>query len=235
MSSTNDPSTERIILPQPFLQEYFSTHDGFTYDHTKPPSHEFHRLAKSSRWDPRTKEREIVGFRKALERQFNSMYGRKENHAQHWQGLCRLLNIFPVPQQLDHCREMFLTVFVNVIDLIHLPQSQEQLRTFETVEDLAEYTKESGRYFPTRRVQIGGIIGCLLRHIKEIVVAVPSDDGNGRRENVPGAGPSRRPGAGLTRNQRRRRRRRERRAAAVNTTSNTNVQQVVNQLAAVEI
>ena len=126
---------------------------------------------------------------------------------------------------------MFLSTYVNIIDLIHLPQSQNPLQTFESIEELADYTRETGKYFPTRRVRIRGLLGTLLRHIKGIHLTEEKGGGGKPRGDVPGAGQS----AKSRRRQRRRRAKKAKKAQAAAEKVKTDAAGVVAQMATLAV
>jgi len=102
------------------------------------------------------------------------------------------------------------TTHVNIIDMIHNPQSQTPIEKFADEEGLAKYTKKTGRYFPLadmdrhERRSYGndlGLLGLLLRRFKDLVLSGPSKSKSRSRSKVPGAAP-------LSKSARRRRRKR---------------------------
>lgn len=46
--------------------------------------------------------------------QFNDIYGTDEEDLRSWQGLCRVLNIEPVPEELQECRKVSGIFFMVV-------------------------------------------------------------------------------------------------------------------------
>lgn len=42
----------------------------------------------------------------AMTKQFNEMYGTDADSLMSWQGLCRVLDISPIPENLQECREV---------------------------------------------------------------------------------------------------------------------------------
>lgn len=56
-------------------------------------------------------------------------------------------------------------MFVNIVDLIDTPVTQEPVEHFETEEALSDYTVETGKYFPAENVYAGGLLKFLLRQI----------------------------------------------------------------------
>jgi hypothetical protein len=85
------------------LEAFFELHD-FEYDSSQPATDEFGRMSRS--WDEDTREEAREGFKDVLVKEFNKMYGTDVNDIGSWQGLCRVLGIAPVPEELKECREV---------------------------------------------------------------------------------------------------------------------------------
>jgi hypothetical protein len=47
----------------------------------------------------------------AMTQQFNNIYGTDENNLAAWQNLCQVLNIDPIPDELNLCRNVSCTPF----------------------------------------------------------------------------------------------------------------------------
>jgi len=62
---------------------------------------------------------------------------------------------------------------VNLVDLV----DDGVATVFTSVEQLSNYTKSSGKYFPRENLHAGDLLKCLLRHILD-----PSKD-SGRTQN----------------------------------------------------
>lgn len=56
-------------------------------------------------------------------------------------------------------------MFVNIIDLIDTPVTQEPVAHFESEKALSRYTKATGKYFPRDNIHAGDLLEYLLRHI----------------------------------------------------------------------
>jgi hypothetical protein len=63
---------------------------------------------------------------------------------------------------------------VNLVDLVE--GSKTEVRIFKTEQELSEYTRETGKFFPKEDAADGGILRALRRHI-----LVPRQD---RIENI---------------------------------------------------
>lgn len=59
-------------------------------------------------WDSEDEEREAAyqAFRTALTQQFNDFYGTEVNDVVAWQNLCRRIEVDPIPEDLQECRNV---------------------------------------------------------------------------------------------------------------------------------
>lgn len=90
------------------LGDFFSSYyPQFEYDATESASHEFYRLCDELGWDCEDAEREQAhrNFKDALVKQFNEIYGMDEDDLGKWQNLCHIVDIYPIPDELEACRE----------------------------------------------------------------------------------------------------------------------------------
>ncbi|KAG8741837.1 hypothetical protein FRC12_015529, partial [Ceratobasidium sp. 428] len=97
--------------------------------------------------------------------QFNAIYGKNEKSLSAWQNLCDVLQLADVPNDLNACRELVRSTYVNIVDLIDFPTTQEPVELFDGEEELSEYTKSTGKYFPKKSAYAGGLLKFLLRRI----------------------------------------------------------------------
>ena len=90
------------------LEEFFSNYDPqFDYDPTESASHEFYRLCDELGWERGDSEREDAhrDFKDSLVKQFNEIYGTDEDDLGQWQNLCHIVDVYPIPDDLEACRE----------------------------------------------------------------------------------------------------------------------------------
>ncbi|KAG6919879.1 hypothetical protein DXG01_015587 [Tephrocybe rancida] len=146
------------------LDVFFEGHDGFVYNPSNPAWDEFHRLARHERWDKYKKADERASFKDALVQAFNAIYGTDENDLASWMTLCHALSITP-PEGLEACRAAVKATFVNLVDLVDLPNSEDTLQLFDTEEELSVYTLENHKIFPKESAYAGGLLRHLLRQI----------------------------------------------------------------------
>jgi hypothetical protein len=60
---------------------------------------------------------------------------------------------------------MVKATYVNLVDLVHVPNSAERLVLFDSEDALSRYTKETGKWFPRENAYAGGLLKYLLRDI----------------------------------------------------------------------
>lgn len=99
------------------LQDFFSDFKLFTYNPAEAATEEFHRLGQVYGWEWESEEREEARqrFKDAMVQEFNAIYGTDENDINSWYGLCRVLNISPIPETLEACREVYPLVKLIII------------------------------------------------------------------------------------------------------------------------
>ena len=104
------------------LEDFFSNYPRFDYDATESASHEFYRLCDEYHWDRDHPARKAAhqDFKDALVQQFNDIYGIDEDDLGEWQKLCHVVNMNRIPDDLDACREVSLSLLLFfVASLIH--------------------------------------------------------------------------------------------------------------------
>ncbi|KAN0082970.1 hypothetical protein V8E55_008765 [Tylopilus felleus] len=150
------------------LEDFFAKYyPEFDYDATASASHEFYRLCDELDWDSGDPEREDAHreFKNTLVKQFNEIYGTDEDDLGEWQNLCHIVDIDPIPDDLESCREAIRGTYVNLVDLVDRDVTGEEVQVFETERELSEYTRKTGKYFPKENAYAGGFLRYLLRHI----------------------------------------------------------------------
>ncbi|KAG5643148.1 hypothetical protein DXG03_001510 [Asterophora parasitica] len=155
------PSTQTITS----LDDFFDEYPSFTYDPSEPAWDEFYRLARYLRWGKPEMADKRADFKDALVQAFNSIYGTDETDVESWQTLCRVLSITPLPEELVACREAVKGTYVNLVDLVDLPNSSSALALFNSEEELSAYTLENHKIFPKESAYAGGLLKHLLRNI----------------------------------------------------------------------
>ncbi|KAF8599060.1 hypothetical protein BDV93DRAFT_498125 [Ceratobasidium sp. AG-I] len=155
--------------PETHLAAFFLQYPDFTYDRSKPAMSEFDRMCKLyRRQDVDLDENDArQGIKDVLTQQFNVIYGTDENDLCAWQNLCRVLQHPNVPEDLELCRQLVDSTFVNIVDLVDNKSTGEPIVHFESEKELSWYTRDTGKYFPRDNAYAGGLLKFLLRHIFE--------------------------------------------------------------------
>ncbi|KAF8682374.1 Fusaric acid resistance protein-like [Rhizoctonia solani] len=117
--TTSEPNTDDEPDPtaEPsatHVETFFSKYRSFTFNATQPIMAEFYRLCAFTLVD---REKARQGFRDALTRDFNEMYGVDEDDLGSWQRLCRAV-VAKVPDDIEECRKIIRSRFVNIVDLV---------------------------------------------------------------------------------------------------------------------
>ncbi|KAG5652139.1 hypothetical protein H0H81_006158 [Sphagnurus paluster] len=149
-----------------YLDIYFAAYSSeeFIYDHTQPAWDEFNRLSRLLGWDNNLKNEKRQLFKEALVRAFNRRFGMDEYDLTSWQYLYRVLKK-PIPGDITTCHEAIQGIYVNLVDLVDLPDSEDAITLFNTERDLSKYTKRTKKFFPLNSSRAGGLLSHLLRKI----------------------------------------------------------------------
>ncbi|ELU36581.1 Tyrosinase domain-containing protein [Rhizoctonia solani AG-1 IA] len=94
-----DPTAEPSAT---HVETFFSKYRSFSFNATQPIMAEFYRLCAFTLVD---REKARQGFRDALTRDFNEMYGVDEDDLGSWQRLCRAV-VAKVPDDIEECRKV---------------------------------------------------------------------------------------------------------------------------------
>lgn len=54
---------------------------------------------------------------------------------------------------------------MNIVDLVDTDNTGEEVKIFRSLDDLRDYTIDSGKYFPKENAYAGGVLRFLLREI----------------------------------------------------------------------
>ncbi|CCO31019.1 hypothetical protein BN14_05053 [Rhizoctonia solani AG-1 IB] len=149
------------------LIAFFAQYPAFTYDSTRPVLSELKRMKRVLGWDNKTWKSSgaLAGLRRALVLQFNLTYGTDQSDLASWQNLCRAMSVTNIPDKLSDCKKLVATIYVNLVDLVDMPNTGTKAKLFETEEALSKYTKKSKKIFPREDARAGGLLKHLLRFI----------------------------------------------------------------------
>ncbi|KAG8700147.1 hypothetical protein FRC09_006147 [Ceratobasidium sp. 395] len=170
-----EPETEPVKQLKPakpaeslsFIQRFFNDFPEFEYNPTGETMSQFQNLSQSFNWKRGDRQledaRQNLGI--ALTQDFNYNYGTDEIDPNNWQSLCRVLQLPDIPDDLDVCRQVVKSTFVNLVDLVDTKNTQQPVKHFETERKLSEYTRHTRKFFPLSRAYAGGLLRFLLRDI----------------------------------------------------------------------
>jgi len=161
-------SDSSSVAEQP-LEEFFARFASlsFSYNPTSSAHKNFANLCRVSGWAENSGERHEAhaGFHDALVQQFNAIYGTDGNDLAAWQNLCCVIGIKPVPDDIKECKKVVRDAHVNIIDLIEIVRTAKPVRRFNSLAELATYTKNTGKFIPKENAYQGGLLKELLREI----------------------------------------------------------------------
>ncbi|KAF8183048.1 hypothetical protein K438DRAFT_1600172 [Mycena galopus ATCC 62051] len=166
-------------MPEPYIhfEQFFAHYPRFQYDPSAPVSVQYKAMCRKYGFPPKSNYWEVkseldleadaaqAGFRLAMVRTFNDLFGTDANSLKNWQSFCAVLDISPVPLTLEACRAAVRDVHVNLVDLVNWGMMGAEIRKFETLEELSTYTKVNGKFFPQSEAEAGGFLRFLLRPI----------------------------------------------------------------------
>jgi hypothetical protein len=138
------------------IDEYFAQYPDFRYDPQASAdwrqNENFNRLATASRWD---QDRRKIEF-DALKRTWTTLV--EDEYAgtslDHYQRLCEDLDIDPIPETVNQCKQKLRTKYVNIIDLttyrrdVAMGLDAAKPQTFGSLNELKEYSKAQKKWYP---------------------------------------------------------------------------------------
>ncbi|KAG1728066.1 uncharacterized protein EDB91DRAFT_1253656 [Suillus paluster] len=160
---TNLP-TKRSGTQTP-LDNFFAKYPEFEYNSSASASLEFNRMRDEHSWDDEEREKAYHDFKDAIVHQFNHFYGTDADNLTSWRTLCQIVQVSPIPDTLESCREAVKATHVNIVDLIDAGVTEGPVRVFVSEVALSEYTKTTRKFFPRDNVHAGGLLKYLLRRI----------------------------------------------------------------------
>ncbi|KAJ7679434.1 hypothetical protein DFH06DRAFT_511301 [Mycena polygramma] len=176
---SHKPRPVKKLKKQTHLEAFFANYPRFHYDPTAPVSAQYdamcrmyfsrpkyeHGTVKSERESKAAREAAYAGYQLAMARTFAEIFGEDVNDLGNWQSLCRVLEIDPVPQNLYACRAAVREIHVNLVDLVDWGGTGAPITKFDSLQELAEYTHLTRKFFPQDRAEEGGLLKYLLRHV----------------------------------------------------------------------
>ncbi|KAH6915645.1 hypothetical protein BKA70DRAFT_1092259 [Coprinopsis sp. MPI-PUGE-AT-0042] len=150
------------------IKEFFDQFTDFEYRGWRSANANFYALCDYYEWKRGNPDREEAyrEFKDALVEEFNRKYGQDDSDLDAWQTLCARVGMeeWDIPETVRDCRWAIRNTHVNLVDLTEA-QEGDQVKTFETEEELAAYTRKTGKFFPADHAYAGGLLRKLLRRI----------------------------------------------------------------------
>ncbi|KAF9072492.1 hypothetical protein BDP27DRAFT_1320548 [Rhodocollybia butyracea] len=167
------------------IQAYFEQYPEFPYNPAEETMAQFWQLCSRKGWVRDTDERdEALGdIRDAIAQQFNAFYGSDAEDLNGWHSLYRALRITEVPDSVPGCKALISTVHVNICDLVDYSLGGQHMAPVlhDSQEELAEYSRESGKIYPRENAYAGGLLRFLLREIFGTYQGRRREGASGRR------------------------------------------------------
>ncbi|KAJ7232324.1 hypothetical protein B0H12DRAFT_1029036, partial [Mycena haematopus] len=152
------------------LESFFAGYPLFQYNPTMPVSAQYRALCHLygfRRGDPDA-DAAYAGYQIAMTKAFESFFGTDVNDLGTLQSLCRVLELDPIPDTVWGCQSALRAVYVNIVDLIDWANSASETkrppRKFDSLEELASYTRWTEHFFPQSRAE-GRLLEFLLKHV----------------------------------------------------------------------
>ncbi|KAH7883435.1 hypothetical protein F5I97DRAFT_246183 [Phlebopus sp. FC_14] len=163
------------------LSAYFAEYGppGFSFQPNASAHANFNRLCKARNWDERERQPARDRLCEVLVIEFGLIFrGRSDTLAAH-QKLCSVLKINPIPGDIGSCVQAVGNVQVNIFDLIEAMITGKPVRKFNSLKELAKYTKRTKKVFPKDKAHKSRLLEELLREI----ASVPGKGGKKRKRN----------------------------------------------------
>ncbi|CAE6357636.1 unnamed protein product [Rhizoctonia solani] len=155
-----------LSFTRAYLVAFFAMFPGFVYNPTQPALSELMRMKAQFGWEMQNfRTSTLPMFRRALVLQFNLTFGTDQNDLVSWQNLCRIMGVVNIPDNLTACKKLVESIYVNLIDLVDMPNTGVPVRLFKREYDLSEYTLKTDKIFPKDDAHAGGLLKHLLRNI----------------------------------------------------------------------
>ncbi|KDN39894.1 hypothetical protein RSAG8_08545, partial [Rhizoctonia solani AG-8 WAC10335] len=157
--------------PRSHIKQFFAKYPGFNYNPANHYMDEFYRMTTQFGWNSKGTLKQQEDFRaarvnidKASVLQFNDIYGTDEDDPAAWQKLFDILRIGKAPKNIIACKGRVRDFHTNLCDLVEDHARGKRIKRFNDKEELREYTVRTGKFFPQKHADAGGLLRFLLRH-----------------------------------------------------------------------
>ncbi|PKY08335.1 hypothetical protein P168DRAFT_228655 [Aspergillus campestris IBT 28561] len=154
------------------LNAFFLSFAGFDFDPSLPPAESYRRLQRYYDWDredPDSK-RAWIDYQRSLAEEFNLWFG-SENDLSAWHSLCTAVNVSPLPTTCHGCQKVVRGLYVNIVDLIDWARggrNGDGVRRFDSLGDLRDYSRRTGKIF-SNNLGESGSGDVVLRHLLRFI------------------------------------------------------------------
>lgn len=167
------------------IERFFASYPDFPYNPSQPAAEQYQSLSRAFRWRRGDVEAEVAwaGFRLALVKEFNRLFGTDEDDLLAWQNLCAFVGVPGRFKTINECitvrsicfdapnlgsnyslPQSLKTRYFNLVDLIDTRRRGSGIaQAFPTKEALQEYTRRTASYFPYHHPKAGNLLRRLLR------------------------------------------------------------------------
>ncbi|KAH7188525.1 uncharacterized protein B0J16DRAFT_318187 [Fusarium flagelliforme] len=153
------------VYTRPPMDIFFEGFPTFDYRNTKPFVEEFTRMQGQLKLKEKSLNNARKLFSKAVAEEFYYVYGNDEYDLSLWQKLCKIIGI-DAPTSLEEAYTIIRPVRVNIVDLVYAVKFDMPVQRFETLEELSDYTRDTGKIANKHHIyDRGGLLVMLLREI----------------------------------------------------------------------
>ncbi|KAJ4010331.1 hypothetical protein NW766_008200 [Fusarium irregulare] len=153
------------VYTRPPMDIFFEGFPSFDYRNTKPFVEEFTRMEDQLKLKEKSLYNARKLFSKAVVEEFYYVYGNDEYDLSLWQKLCKIIGI-DAPTSLEEAYTIIRPVRVNIVDLVYAVEFDMPVQRFETLDELSDYTRATGKIANKQHIyNRGGLLVMLLREI----------------------------------------------------------------------
>ncbi|KAM0257963.1 hypothetical protein ACHAQJ_004122 [Trichoderma viride] len=158
------------------LDRFFTSFEGFAYDAHLSPEASFKSLKRYQGWGSKTYggpgKEAWERYQKALVEEVEMWFGHEDDLTAWWT-LCKAVECFDPPDDIQKCKTILRNTHVNIVDLIAWRRNGgdededegSSVKVFKSVEELREYTMGSGKVFPAAELEEYNGGNVVLRHL----------------------------------------------------------------------
>ncbi|RPB26923.1 hypothetical protein L211DRAFT_769438, partial [Terfezia boudieri ATCC MYA-4762] len=155
------------------LDKFFATYPDFSYNPAAPCKSEFKRLCTLRGWKPDSKghfRTARMAFARATGEELLSHLERNgTDDSLPWRRMCRILNLRKGdglrPKSKTQCKKVLNGTFFNIFDFVDYLHHQTELKRFQSLKALAEYSYDEDKVYPKAAAKGNELFRFLLHRI----------------------------------------------------------------------